>query len=131
MVQLTIITTLSDLGKQALLSFQEKSFPDSQVHGVNMGPTWALPDPDGPHVGPMNLAIRVTLYCRSTRYASGVDVAKMSVRVPDFGESLITHCAAERFYSTMDANMCVTVTPLSETFFTYCIFIWFFFGMDA
>ena len=32
--------------------------PDSKVHGANMGPTWVLSDPDGPHVGPMNLAIR-------------------------------------------------------------------------
>ena len=24
-----------------------------------MGPTWVLSAPDGPHVGPMNLAIRV------------------------------------------------------------------------
>ena len=35
------------------------SFPDINVHGANMGPTWVLPAPDGPHVGPMNLAIRV------------------------------------------------------------------------
>ena len=28
------------------------------VHGANMGPTWVLLAPDGPHVGPMNLAIR-------------------------------------------------------------------------
>ena len=33
-------------------------FPDSKVHGANMGPTWVLSAPDGPHVGPMNLAIR-------------------------------------------------------------------------
>ena len=33
--------------------------PDSKVHGANMGPTWVLPAPDGPHVGPMNLATRV------------------------------------------------------------------------
>ena len=33
-------------------------YPDSKVHGANMGPTWLLPAPDGPHVGPMNLAIR-------------------------------------------------------------------------
>ena len=26
-----------------------------------MGPTWVLSAPDGPHVGPMNLAIRVSL----------------------------------------------------------------------
>ena len=28
-----------------------------------MGPTWVLSAPDGPHVGPMNLAIREVLYC--------------------------------------------------------------------
>ena len=31
---------------------------DNKVHGANMGPTWVLSAPDGPHVGPMNLAIR-------------------------------------------------------------------------
>ena len=36
-----------------------KPFPDSKVRGANMGPTWVLSAPDGPHVGPMNLAIRV------------------------------------------------------------------------
>ena len=29
--------------------------PDSKVHGANMGPIWDREDPDGPHVGPMNL----------------------------------------------------------------------------
>ena len=33
--------------------------PESKVHGANMGPTWVLSAPDGPDVGPMNLAIRV------------------------------------------------------------------------
>ena len=33
--------------------------PDSKVHGANMGPTWVLSAPDGPHVGSMILAIRV------------------------------------------------------------------------
>ena len=32
--------------------------PDSKVHGANMGPTWVLSAPGGPHVGPMKLAIR-------------------------------------------------------------------------
>ena len=36
-------------------------FPDSKVYGANMGPTWVLSAPDGPHVGPMNLAIRVDI----------------------------------------------------------------------
>ena len=34
-------------------------FPDSKVHGANMGLTWVLSAPDGPHVGPKYLAIRV------------------------------------------------------------------------
>ena len=34
------------------------SIPDSKIHGVNMGPTWVLSALDGPHVGPMNLAVR-------------------------------------------------------------------------
>ena len=34
------------------------TIPDSKVYGANMGPTWVLSAPDGPHVGPMNLAIR-------------------------------------------------------------------------
>ena len=33
------------------------TIPDNKVHGTNMGPTWVLSAPGGPHVGPMNLAI--------------------------------------------------------------------------
>ena len=36
-------------------------YPDSKVHGANMGPTWVLSVPDGPHIGPMNLAISVIM----------------------------------------------------------------------
>ena len=38
--------------------------PDSKFHGANMGSTWALSAPDGPHVCPMNLAIRAVLRTR-------------------------------------------------------------------
>ena len=31
----------------------------SKVHGAKMRPTWGRKNPDGPHVGPMNLAIWV------------------------------------------------------------------------
>ena len=34
---------------------------DSKVHGSNMGPTWVLSAPCGPHVGPINLAVRVNI----------------------------------------------------------------------
>ena len=33
--------------------------PDSNIHGANMGPIWVLSAPDGPDIGPMNIAIRV------------------------------------------------------------------------
>ena len=35
-------------------------FPDSKVWVANMGPNWVLVAPGGPHVGPMDLAIRVS-----------------------------------------------------------------------
>ena len=40
------------------VSGSPQDHPDSKVHGANMGPIWVLSAPDGPHVGPMNLAIR-------------------------------------------------------------------------
>ena len=39
---------------------------DSKVHGASMGPTWVLSAPDGPHVGPMSLAIRSVIRARRT-----------------------------------------------------------------
>ena len=37
------------------------NFPDRKVDEAIMGPTWVLSAPDGPHVGPMNIAIRVNI----------------------------------------------------------------------
>ena len=42
-----------------------RSFPDSKVYGANMGPTWDLSAPDGPHVGPMNLAFSFSVVSSS------------------------------------------------------------------
>ena len=36
-------------------------YPDSNIHGANIGPTWDRQDPGGPHVGPMNFAIWVVI----------------------------------------------------------------------
>ena len=36
--------------------------PDSKVHGANMGSTWVLSAPGGPHVGPINFAVRGSFY---------------------------------------------------------------------
>ena len=35
------------------------NFPDSKVHGANMGPIWCRQDPGGPDIGPMTFAIWV------------------------------------------------------------------------
>ena len=44
-------------------SFNSKDTPDIKVHGANMGPTWVLSAPDGPHVGHMNPVIRDPIAC--------------------------------------------------------------------
>ena len=38
------------------------TYPDNEVPAANMGPTWVLSAPDGPHVGPRNHGIRVALH---------------------------------------------------------------------
>ena len=40
----------------------QDNYPDSKVHGANMGPTWVLSASDGPHVGPMSLSIIVIMF---------------------------------------------------------------------
>ena len=53
-----LYTTLPNKGGSAPTPQIMKTNPDNKVHGANIGPTWDLSAPDGPHVGPMNLAIR-------------------------------------------------------------------------
>ena len=61
-----------------LVGNQIQPFPDNMVHGANMGPTRVLSAPCGPHVGPMNLAIRVVsspvdaLKCNTAKPAAGI-----------------------------------------------------------
>ena len=57
-VYLTILFLVILLHKLFSGEWQKWIIPDSKVHGANMGPIWVLSTPDGPHVGPMNLAIR-------------------------------------------------------------------------
>ena len=35
-------------------STSHEIYPDSKVHGANIGPTWGRQDPGGSSVGPMN-----------------------------------------------------------------------------
>ena len=54
--------TVRDLQSSVVIRALQLPFPDSKVHGANMGPTWVLSAPDGPHVGPMNFTIRVAMF---------------------------------------------------------------------
>ena len=40
-----------------ILSDITQAYPDSKVHGANMGPSWGRQDPRGPHLGPMSFPI--------------------------------------------------------------------------
>ena len=53
--------SLSPVLRQAS-TWTNTDFPDNKVHGTNMGPTWVLSAPGGPHVCPINLAIRLLLF---------------------------------------------------------------------
>ena len=50
------------------LFVEDKHYPENKVHGANMGPISVLSAPDGPHVGPINLAIRAVLYILHSQY---------------------------------------------------------------
>ena len=55
--------------------------PDNKVHEAKPGPTWVLSAQDGPHVGPMNLAIRdiggLTMVISNAADSSGICVRIM------------------------------------------------------
>ena len=50
-----------------LKSSLNNNSPESKVHEAYMGPTWGRQDPGGSHVGPVNLAIRVSIGSGSNR----------------------------------------------------------------
>ena len=69
------LTTVFSIASLAL-----DHFPDSKVNGANMGPTWVLSAPDGPHVGPMNLAIRVVLLSFEGNMPSDEDISQYLIK---------------------------------------------------
>ena len=49
---------LMDLRPTYLQCYKGKlNYPESKVHGANMGLIWGREDRGGPHIGPMNIAI--------------------------------------------------------------------------
>ena len=61
-----LLRNLSGFVPQNVTFIMQYNYPDSKVHGANMGPTWVLTAQDGPYVGPTNLAIRVYIPYRLT-----------------------------------------------------------------
>ena len=55
--RLSFVSSKSDLVAAFVIAV-----PESKVHGANIGPTWVLSAPDGPHVGLMNFAIRGAIW---------------------------------------------------------------------
>ena len=69
MIPKDLVTALNKNGSRSRLTnsvgkADRRIFPDSKVHGADIGPTWVLSAPDGPHVDPMHLAIRTYLQQR-------------------------------------------------------------------
>ena len=58
LTQLSPLTTTSQATAATITTPTTQDHPESKVHGANMGPIWSQEDPGGPHVGPMNFAIR-------------------------------------------------------------------------
>ena len=49
----------STFPRKYAIAWRQYYYPDTKVHGANMGPTWV---PDGPHVVPINLTIRAFIH---------------------------------------------------------------------
>ena len=66
--------------------YMDKNNPDSKIHEANMDPTWVLSAPDGPHVGPMNLAIcvshRRTCICLGSKRCRQSTASVMPTKAP-------------------------------------------------
>ena len=56
-------------------------YTDSKLHGTNMGPTWVLSAPDGPHVGPMGNYFSFSIYHIHWTYW-GLDLLFLTWTIP-------------------------------------------------
>ena len=65
----------------------QEIYLDSKVHGTNMGPIWVLSASDGPHVGPMNLAISLWK-CKSNALRHSSSSSGVSIKLRN-----LLHCS--------------------------------------
>ena len=119
---------------------------DNKVHGANMGPTWVLSAPDGPHVCPMNLAIRGILHAAIaslglgwyTRNASDITVnhclksASTSSQCTSINHGHYLHQNNINFFRNLRSIEMYVYYALSSVclrynlFFPLCFIIWHF-----
>ena len=64
-----MLRNLEALGGKLMYASQ-----NSKVHVANMGPSWVLPAPAWPHVGPMKFVIRVTNIVQSIRHEASLNI---------------------------------------------------------
>ena len=98
--------------------------PDRQVHGANMGPIWVLSAPYGPHIGPMNLAIRdsypIVLVDSSRYYNFNFKITNVSTRSSSFNSSNIRLCNPMNL-DTGDKNF---ITGINDNpWYLLCVFL--------
>ena len=101
--------------------------PDSKVHGANMGPTWVLLTPDGPHVGPVNLVIQgcssravcsifaVYIILSLSRYLIGRQTGK-SLGIKAILQ-MINFTWHTKFYDSLKIPVFCLVKPGTHTFY--------------
>ena len=90
LLQARILVTVENITRLTSCFFFLLITPDSEVHGANMGPSCVLSAPDGPHVGPMNLAIRDILSCGFSCVLAGCK-ATQNTHTCDLCESDLYH----------------------------------------
>ena len=86
--------------------YRREHRPDSKVHGTNMGPTWVLSAPDGPHVGPMNLAIRAELLQPSPKERSHHVQELEADTISHLRSLIVRSCTIVRFCIQMLVSIC-------------------------
>ena len=78
-----------DVSMEKCLEKNIHGIPDSKVHGANMGPTWVLSAPGGPHVGPINLTIR-DVHCPLFSNPCPHNLILLTVYILPMGISLVS-----------------------------------------
>ena len=100
---------LRGLGLLCLKMIWSCTNPDSKVHGTNMGPTWVLLASGGPHVGPINLAIRGNIVC-SVPSVCYLSIIRSGMYFHTLGEFYISYPMKHTFHDWMQqslSNICL------------------------